>query len=79
MMLLYAGRTGGALYNQEGGSANHLCMPEDPEYDSSLRYRSGTLDYARIYGAEYQSPNQGTHDHNVPCAVCFVASRETVF
>ena len=76
--LLYAGRTGGTFYNQEGGGANYLCMPEDPEYDSSLQYQSGTQDYARIHGAEYQGPIQGTQDHNVPCAVCFVASRETV-
>ncbi len=76
--LLYAGRTGGTFYNQEGGGSNYLCMPEDPEYDSSLQYRPGTQDTARIHGAEYQSPIQGTHDHNVPCAVCFVASRETV-
>ena len=76
--LLYAGRTGGTFYNQEGGGANYLCMPDNPEYDSSLRYQSGMQGYVIIHGAEYQLPRQGSHDHNVPCAVCFVASRETV-
>ncbi len=75
--LLYAGRTGGTFYNQ-GGGANYLCMPEDPEYDSSLRYQAGIQHYAKIYGTEYHGPIQGTNDHNVPCAVCFVTSRETV-
>ena len=28
--LVYAGRTGGSFFNQEGGGANYLCMPEDP-------------------------------------------------
>ena len=27
---------------------------------------------------EYQSPIQGSSDHNVPCAVCYVSTRETV-
>ena len=31
-----------------------------------------------VYGAEYQSPLEGTQDHNVPCAVCYVSSRDTV-
>ena len=76
--LLYAGRAGGTYFNQEGGGANYLCMPEVPEYDSSLQYQSGVRDHATVYGAEYENPLQGTHDHNVPCAVCYVATREVV-
>ena len=34
--------------------------------------------HARVYGAEYENPIQGTNEHNVPCAVCLAASRETV-
>ncbi len=76
--LLYAGRAGGTFFSQEGGGANYLCMPEDPEYDSSLRYLAGTQNVAKVYGAEYQGPVQGSRDHNVPCAVCFIRSREVV-
>ena len=79
--LLYAGRAGGTWYGHEGGGANYLCMPEVPGYDSSLRYRSDQSriqGYAMVYGAEYQNPLQGTHDDNVPCAVCYVAIREVV-
>ncbi len=34
--MLYSGITGGTFYNQEGGGANHLCMPKDPEYSTDL-------------------------------------------
>ena len=33
-----------------------------------------------IYGAEYEfsgGPNGNVHDHNVPCAVCYVPTRAT--
>ena len=73
--LVYAGRAGGSYYEHNGGGANHLCMPPDPQY--TLRYRSGFQANARVYGAEYESPIVGTHQHNVPCAVC-QASREIV-
>ena len=76
--LVYAGRAGGTWYSQEGGGANYLCMPEDPQYDSSLSYQAGVRDYARVHGAEYQEPVRGSHNHNVPCAVCFVSTRESV-
>ncbi len=31
-----------------------------------------------INGSEYDHPIVGTHDHNVPCAVCLTKTRETV-
>ena len=74
--LVYAGRTGGEWYNTIGGGANHLCMPPDPQY--TLRYRGGYQGQARVYGSEYEEPRQGSQDHNVPCAVCLAAPRETV-
>ena len=39
--LVYSGITGGTLYCQEGGGANYLCMPKDPEYSNVLTYTSG--------------------------------------
>ncbi len=77
--MLYSGITGGTLYNQEGGGANHLCMPKDPEYSTDLSYQGETLRYgALIHGAEYQDPLRGSNHHNVPCAVCYVSTRPTV-
>ncbi len=70
LSMLYSGITGGTFYNQQGGGANHLCMPKDPEYSTALRYQGGTRRYgAVIHGAEYEFPLQGTHNHDVPCAV----------
>ena len=54
-------------------------MPTDPEYSHTLRYRSGVNGAAYIHGAEYEGPVQGSHDGNVPCAVCYVSTRSTVF
>ncbi len=76
--MLYSGITGGTYYNQEGGGANYLCMPKDPEYSTTLTYRGGVDGHATIQGAEYEHPLQGSHDHNVPCAVCYVSTRPTV-
>ena len=74
--LVYAGRAAGSHYTHNGGGANHLCMPSDPQY--TLHYSSGVQNRGRIYGTEYEYPIQGSHNHNVPCAVCLTASRETV-
>ncbi len=76
--MLYSGITGGSYFNHEGGGANYLCMPKDPEYSTTLTYQGGVGGHAYIHGAEYQYPLQGSHDHNVPCAVCYVSTRQTV-
>ena len=76
--LLYSGIMGGTYYDEIGGGTNYLCMPQDPEYSSTLTYRAGSQGHSYVYGAEYQSPVQGTNQHNVPCAVCYVSSRPTV-
>ena len=71
--LIYAGRVGGTFFNKPGGASNHLCMPEKPEY--TLSYTTGSQSYSEVHGAEYQFPIIGTHDHNVPCAICFASTR----
>ncbi len=73
--LIYTGRVGGSHYTH-AGAANYLCLPLDPEY--TLPSRSGVQGHMYLYGAEYENPVQGTDDHNVPCAVCFVSSRLTI-
>ena len=75
--LVYSGITGGIGHNLRGGGANHLCMPKDPEYSTTLTYRSGVDGHTHIYGAEYGLPIQGTSEHDVPCAVCYVSTRPT--
>ena len=72
--LVYAGKTGGSFANN-GGGANHICMPPNPDY--ILATRKGIQGYAYVYGTEYENPIVGTDDSNVPCAVCYT-TRATV-
>ena len=74
--MVYSGRATGTHYTHHGGGANYLCLPEDPEY--TLPSRPGVNAAGRLYGAEYEAPITGAHDHNVPCAVCDAMSRERV-
>ena len=48
-------------------------MPEVPQY--TLSYRPGSQSYSEIHGVEYEVPITGTHEHNVPCAVCSTSIR----
>ena len=73
--LVYAGRAGGTYFGHSGGGANHLCMPSDPQYST---YTPGVQGRSYVYGAEYQSPIGGTNNDNIPCAVCYVSTREVV-
>ena len=81
--LLYAGRAAGSFYIERGGGANYLCLPEQPQYST---YTAGIQSSGRafLYGAEYQTgdgdigPLHSVYQHNVPCAVCYTSTRETV-
>jgi len=80
--LLYAGRVAGSHHTERGGGANHICLPEQPQFST---YTAGTQGgRAYLYGAEYQTtgpeigPLRSVHDHNIPCAVCYASTRETV-
>ena len=77
-VLLYSGFAGGSHYTHQGAGANHLCLPTYPEYSTSLRYAAGIQGHAPAFRAEYKHPNQGRHNDNVPCAVCYVSTRPSV-
>ena len=74
--LVYSGRTGGTKYNDQGGAANLLCLPDDPEYS---RYGSGVQGNSPLRGAEYRTasgqPLGSRNGHNMPCAVCCTSTR----
>ena len=73
--LVYKGRAGGSWYNDRNGAANYLCLPDEPVY---LEYLAGRQGESVVHGAEYESyngPHRALQDHNVPCAVCYVATR----
>ena len=74
--LLYSGRAGGTHWDHSGGAANYLCMPDDPDH---LQYQSGLQGRNYVDGVEYfynSMPSLSSFNcHNVPCAVCYVATR----
>ena len=75
--LLYAGRAGGTHRYHKGGAANYLCMPNNP--DHPIQYQSGVGAPCQVAGVEYwysSIPSLSSFNvHNVPCAVCYVATR----
>jgi len=77
--LVYTGIAAGSAWQNSGGSANSICLPNDPSY---LQYTTGRQIYHDyIYGSEYLIPNGplfSVHTHSVPCAVCYVSTRGTV-
>ena len=81
--LVYSGRAGGTWFAFQGGSAEKICLPDDPDYipNSINIYSSGVRSV--VHGAEYQvniigNPLQHLFNHNVPCAVCDVPTRARV-
>ena len=79
--LVYKGRTGGSHHSHSGGGSNYQCMTETPQ---NFDFGPGTVDFAYMYGTEYHtwgnvpSSSHSWYNHDVPCAVCYVAPRETV-
>ena len=80
--LVYSGRVGGPHFHHGGGGSNPQCLPLDPTFltpISGIQYRS------YMYGAEYEthtysnSALHGRHESDIPCAVCYVTQRSTVY
>ena len=77
--LMYAGRAGGSDHLHKGGGGNPQCLPLDPNFYSTV---SGAQTSAYMYGAEYQDTNPlvaNSHDTDVPCAVCYVSTRNVLY
>ena len=75
--LIYAGRAGGTSYAAQGGGAEKLCLPLDPDYITAPRSTSATVS-STLHGAEYQfynGPQNNLHDQNAPCTVCYASTR----
>ena len=74
--LFYSGRAAGPPYHQQGGGANLLCLPDNPEY----LHTTDTAEHGVIYGAEYHLGNIKPQavNHNSPCAVCYTPTRSTM-
>ena len=81
--LLYAGRAAGTNHQDKGGGANYLCLPVHPQYSTYTAGIQGGRAY--LHEVEYETggsgetgPLRSLNDHNVPCAVCYASTRETV-
>ena len=79
--LVYVGRAAGTSTSMRGGSAERLCLPNDPEYVPETAGITGSW-ISSISGGEYEfapnGPNRNVHDQIVACAVCHVPTRATV-
>ena len=67
-------------YNVQGGSADKICLPDDPDYNIPGSIDLSSSPYKSVaHGTEYETHYPARHldDHNVPCAVCYVPSRAT--
>ena len=72
--LLYEGITGGEWYDHTGGGANYVCLPKVPQYMST----NVPNQYSYMYGTEYQFYTNifsEKHNHNAPCAVCYISTK----
>ena len=77
--LVYAGRAGGSHYSHKGGGGNPQCLPLDPTF---YAINGGNQLWGFMYGAEYQETNpfaSNSHDTDVPCAVCYVPTRNVLY
>ena len=74
--LVYSGRAAGTYYSHKGGSAEYICLPDNPDY---LTGRNGVTGLNPLHGAEYEAlggqPFRHLDNHNVPCAVCYASTR----
>ena len=78
--VVYTGRAAASHYSSSGGGSNYQCLTADP---ANFDFGPGTVEASYIYGAEYQIfgnvpvSNLPLDCHDVPCTVCYVATRET--
>ena len=79
--LVYKGRAAGSQHDHSGGGANYQCITEEPK---NFDFGPGCADHSFMYGAEYEIhgnvplSNRALHDEDVVCAVCYVATHDTV-
>ena len=86
--LVYSGRAGGTKFNVQGGAAERICLPDDPDYIPGSVDISPSQHQAYksvVQGTEYEvnyaipgNPLQHLHQQNAPCAVCDVPIRSRV-
>ena len=79
--VVYSGFASGSRYNINGGTSDILCLPETPQYLSQDR---SATHLATLYGMEFEvfgtaPPLKHLVQANMPCALCYIETRSTVF
>ena len=75
---VYYGRAAGSHRHTKGGTSDHLCLPEVPQYKN---YYSSVSYLPELYGVEYDLDNGGTsllrqvYQADMPCVLCSVSTR----
>ena len=78
--VLYSGFASGSRWNEHGGTSDTHCLPRSPQY---LSHDTSATALATLYGMEFEvfgtsPPLKNLHDTNMPCTVCYIATRSTV-
>ena len=77
---LYSGVAAGSHYTHGGGGANTQCLPLDPVWEN---FKDGHGSGNQIHGSEYEGVqpfiNKVLHDYQVPCALCYAATKNNQF
>ena len=76
---VYYGRAAGSRWTTKGGTSDHLCLPETPQYKN---YYSSTVFLPELYGVEYDLDDEGRtsllrhlYQADMPCVLCSVTTR----
>ena len=77
--VVYRGRMAGSLWSGSGGGANYQCITEEQD---NLDFRPSRAAHKVYDECEMGSNNMSSlrpalYDHNIPCSVCYIATRET--
>ena len=78
--LVYIGRAAGSHFTENGGGINYQCLTLEPQ---NFDFGEGTTEAGSyMHGAQFHfvtgMPSVPITFHNVPCAVCYAKTRETV-
>jgi len=74
---IYRGMGSGSQFGQAGGTSQHLCLPNNPDYRGVQTDHSSLLTVME-YNSVKSIFGPRLHHHNVPCAVCFAQRTSTV-
>jgi len=83
--LLYKGYIAGSFFNEPGGGANSLCVPEEPDFVNTV---DGDQGMGSLWGTEYEvsvvsysnlfskvnNKNKSLQDYDAVCAMCYIPS-----